>query len=269
MAKPRVIVLTGYGINCEEETQFAFAGAGATAKIEHINDIIDAPEKLNDAEIFVFPGGFSYGDDTGSGKALASKIKNNLLDEFQAFIKRDTLMLGICNGFQVMINLGLVPGLDGRLGRAEASLEHNDSNRYQCRWVDVAVEKKCPSIFTQGINRLHIPVAHAEGRFYAPQTVLDRLERRNLVSLRYARPNGDTADGEFPFNPNGAVHDIAAVCDPTGRLMGMMPHPERNILSTHSEDWTLRREHARRKGLDLPEEGDGMRIFFNAVRYFE
>jgi len=156
MATPSVIVLTGYGINCEEETCFAFSAAGARARILHINDIIESPGTLKEAQIFVFPGGFSYGDDTGSGKALANRIRNNLMDEFRAFVSRDTLMLGICNGFQVMVNLGIVPGLGGPLEEVEVSLEHNTTARYQCRWVHCLVEKTTPSVFTRGIERMFL-----------------------------------------------------------------------------------------------------------------
>ncbi|HNR87069.1 MAG TPA: phosphoribosylformylglycinamidine synthase subunit PurQ [Spirochaetota bacterium] len=267
-AQPRTLVLTGYGINCDNETRYAFERAGARADIVHINDIIETPSMLDGYQIFSFPGGFSYGDDTGSGKALANRIKNNLLDEFLAFVGRDTLVLGICNGFQVMANLGLVPALGGFRGDAEVSLEHNESSRYECRWVDLAVERACPSVFIRGIERLHIPIAHGEGNFYAPEEILAAIETRYLACMRYVLPDGSPANGVFPHNPNGALHDIAAVCDPSGRLMGMMPHPERNILPTHRDDWTLRREHARRDGVTLPEEGEGMAIFRNAVGYF-
>ena len=268
MAKPGAIVLTGYGINCDDETCYAFNMAGAAAQIVHINDIISSPGILKNNEIFVFPGGFSYGDDAGSGKALANKIKNNLIDEFLAFVERDTLMLGICNGFQVMVNLGLVPGLNGMLGDAEVSLEYNKTFRYECRWIDLKIEKDTPSIFTKGIERLHIPVAHGEGNFYAPNDILQKLEKDNLISMIYSMPDGKPANGEFPYNPNGAVNDIAGICDKSGRRMGMMPHPERNILLTHRNDWTTLKEKARREGESLPEEGEGMKIFRNAVGYF-
>lgn len=268
MAAPRVLVLTGYGINCDDETRLAFEMSGARADIVHINDIIDAPSKLDGYQVFAFPGGFSYGDDTGSGKALAGRIMNNLHDEFRAFIGRDTLMLGICNGFQVMANLGIVPGLDGAVGTPMVSLEHNVTSRYICRWVDLEVEKNTPSVFLKGLARLHVPVAHGEGNFYAPADTLERIESGNLVSLRYAKPEGGRAMGEHPFNPNGSLNDIAAVCDPTGRLMGMMPHPERNILFTHREDWTMLKEKYRREGKEIPAEGEGLAIFRNAVRYF-
>ncbi len=269
MAVPKVCVLTGYGINCDDETRFAFEAAGAEARVVHINDIIENRTMLHDFQIFSFPGGFSYGDDTGSGKALANRILNNLRDEFERFLERDTLMLGICNGFQVMVNLGIVPALEKKIGKPQAALMHNQSSRYICRWVDLEVEEKTPSVFLRGIQRLHVPVAHGEGNFYAPEAVLDALEDRKLITLRYAKPDGGRANGEYPFNPNGSMHDIAAICDASGRRMGMMPHPERNIFFTHRDDWTYLREKYAREGKELPEEGEGLAIFKNAVGYYQ
>ncbi len=269
MAKPAVLVLTGYGINCDDETAYAFEYAGAKSKILHINDIIADPALLAEFQIFAFPGGFSYGDDTGSGRALANRIKNNLTDEFRRFLERDTLMLGICNGFQVMANLGIVPALDVMLGEATISLEHNRTSRYECRWVDLKAGSGCPSVFTRGIESLHVPVAHGEGNFYAAPDMLQRIEARHLVALRYIKPDGTPAGGEFPYNPNGSLSDIAAVCDRSGRIMGMMPHPERGIFITQRDDWTRIKETGKREGKTLPETSDGLKIFENAVNYFK
>jgi len=268
MAKPRALILTGYGINCDDETAFAFERAGAESRILHINDLIENPRLLDECQIFVFPGGFSYGDDTGSGKALANRIRNNLSDEIRKFIERDTLVLGICNGFQVMVNLGMVPGLGKSFGEAEVSLEQNRSFRYQCLWVNLKIEQGSPSVFTRGIDLLHIPVAHGEGNFYAPDHVLDAIEREKLVAMRYALPDGTHAGREFPFNPNYSMNDIASVSDSTGRLLGMMPHPERGMFFTQRDDWTLLREKMRRNGETIPEESGGIMIFKNAVKYY-
>ncbi len=268
MVKPKALILTGYGINCDEETAYAFEKAGASSKIIHINDIIDSPHILDDFQIFTFPGGFSYGDDAGSGKALANKIKNNLVDEFKSFIDRDTLMLGICNGFQVMVNLGIVPAIGEMFGEAEVSLEYNRTFRYECRWIDLIIEET-PSVFTKGISKLHIPVAHGEGNFFAPDNILEQIESNKFAVMRYVKPDGDRASGEFPYNPNGSMNDIAAVCDKTGRIMGMMPHPERGIFFTQRDDWTWLKEKARREGGSLPEQGEGFAIFRNAAEYFK
>ena len=269
MAKPATLVITGYGINCEEETAYAFQISGASTKTVHINDIIDNRKMLNDYQIIMIPGGFSYGDDTGSGKALANRIKNNLSDEIKEFTERDTLMLGICNGFQVLVHLGVVPASEGYTGRSQAALEYNKSFRYQCRWIDVAVDRGSPCVFTRGIDRMHIPVAHGEGNFYAPQDILDSINSKKLAVMKYIKPDGSPASGEFPFNPNGSLMDIASVCSPGGRIMGMMPHPERGMFFTQRDDWTMLREEYRRNGKDLPEYSDGIKIFKNAVDYFK
>jgi len=268
MAKPKALILTGYGINCDEETRFSFEMAGADATVIHINDIIENKSLLKSYQIFAFPGGFSYGDDTGSGKALANKIKNNLYDEMMSFLTRDTLMIGICNGFQVMVNLGIVPGLQQPIGTTEVSLEHNASFRFQCRWVDLIINTHSNCVFTRGINRLHIPVAHGEGNFIAPQQVIEQLSHNNQIIMQYTKPDGSLADGKFPYNPNGSMLDIAAICDKTGRIMGMMPHPERHIFFMQRDDWTYLKELAKRENKEIPEYGEGLQIFKNAVQYY-
>ncbi len=269
MAKTKALIVTGYGINCDEETCFSFEKAGADAKIIHINDIIDNKSILKNFQIFAFPGGFSYGDDTGSGKALANKIKNNLLDEILTFIERDTLMLGICNGFQVMVNLGLVPASTAPIGTVEVSLEHNATFRFQCRWIDLKINPNSHCVFTKGIETLHIPVAHGEGNFIAPQHIIDSLITNNQIIMQYIKPDKTLAQGQFPFNPNGSMLDIAAICDKTGRIMGMMPHPERHIYFMQRDNWTYLREEYRRNNKDVPEFGEGLQIFKNAVQYFK
>jgi phosphoribosylformylglycinamidine synthase subunit PurQ / glutaminase len=267
MAKPGVLILTGYGINCDEETKYAFEKAGGNAKIIHINDIIKEPKILNNYQIFAFAGGFSYGDDTGSGNALANRIKNNLNDEFLAFMQKDILILGICNGFQVMVNLGIVPGFS-EFGIANASLEHNVTNRYECRWVNLKANTNSKCVFTKDLTTLRVPVGHGEGSFYAPQDILDKLKTNNQIVFQYANSDGSLAREEFPANPNGAIIDIAAISDKTGRFMGMMPHPDRNFLFTQRDDWTKEKERLLRNGEELPEESQGIQIFRNAVNYF-
>ncbi len=268
MAKPKVLVLTGYGINCDEETAYAFSLAGAKPEIVHVNDLIDGARKLMNYQILSFPGGFSYGDDTGSGNALASRIRNNLWQELLRFTESDKLALGICNGFQVMVNLGLLPALNGKYGVTEVALAHNNSARYECRWVDLGVAAtEC--VFSRGIGGMRVPVAHGEGKFYARPAVLKQLEKKGRVVFRYLAPAGAPAAGVFPHNPNGALNDIAGVCDGSGRLLGMMPHPERNVHFMHRDDWTLLKEGYRRRGEELPQQGEGLAVFKNAVEYFK
>jgi phosphoribosylformylglycinamidine synthase subunit PurQ / glutaminase len=267
MPQPKTLVLTGYGVNCDEETRFTFESAGASAQIMHINDLIEKPGTFDDCQILAFPGGFSYGDDTGSGKAFANRIRNNLHDEFSRFLARDVLVIGICNGFQVLANLGIVPGFSP-FGNADISLERNTTDRYQCRWVNLAINKNSNCVFTRGIDMLHVPVAHGEGNFFAQAETLSKIESNNQDVLHYVYADGSPAKGEFPVNPNGALHDVAGICDTTGRIMGLMPHPERNIFFTQRDDWTKEKERLLREGKDLPSGSEGMKIFANAVEYF-
>ena len=265
--KPKVLVLTGYGINCDEETAFAFQLNGAESEIVHINDLISGAKKLADFQILAFPGGFSYGDDTGSGKALANKIQANLWDDLMKFIDSDKLIIGICNGFQVLASLGLFPTKETGYGKREIALKHNQSNRFQCRWVDLsASSKKC--VFTKGVGNLSLPVAHGEGLFFAQSDTLNALNKNDQVVLRYTK-EGKGAGGEFPFNPNGSLEDIAAVSDPTGRIFGTMPHPERAIFNLNHPDFMLNREKLLREGREVEAYYEpAIRIFKNAVDYF-
>ena len=263
--KPNVLVLTGYGINCDEETKFAFEKAGAKANIVHINDLIRNPEKLKDIQIFAFPGGFSYGDDTGSGYALANKIKNHLWDEIHSFIKKDKLAIGICNGFQVMVNLGILPASEG-YGKREVALMHNNSAKYLVRWVDLEFEGKSP--WVNDIKRISVPIAHGEGKFYAKKSILDEMKDKGMIAAKYVKGNVCKSQN-LEANPNGSLEDIAAITDATGRLIGMMPHPERAIDFMHLPDWTLIKENYQRKEKKLPENGPGLKIFQNGVNYFK
>jgi len=265
--KPKALILTGYGINCDEETAFAFEKAGAESRIVHVNDLIASPGLLGQFQILAFPGGFSYGDDTGSGNALANKVRNKLWADLMKFVKAGKLVIGICNGFQVLANLGLLPAVGGSYGERTIALAHNNSARYECRWVSlVNGSKKC--VFTKGIEVLGIPVAHGEGKFIASQELLKKLSENGQIVFRYAK-QGKPASGEFPFNPNGAMDDIAGICDETGRIFGLMPHPERNIFFTQQHDWALQKELLKRKGKPIPKESAGIKIFRNAVEFAE
>jgi len=265
--KPKVLVLSGYGINCERETQFAFELAGAEAEIVHVNDIINGEKNLKDYQIMAFPGGFSYGDDTGSGNAMANKIRLNLWEDLMQFIKSGKLIIGICNGFQVLVNLGLLPALKGEYGQRKAALAFNNSARYECRWVHLKNQSsKC--VFVKNIDKLYVPVAHGEGKFFVDDSVLEELKRNDQIVFSYTLPNGEAAGGEFPFNPNGALQDIAGICDETGRILGMMPHPERAIFSANFPHFQRLKEKAKRNGTEVSEHYEpAVDIFRNAVEY--
>ena len=265
--KLKVLVLGGYGINCETETTFAFERAGAEAEYVHVNDLIDGYKNLDDYQILAFPGGFSFGDHIGSGKALANRLFNNIGDKVLDFVKRDTLTIGICNGFQVLVALGLLPALEEKYGERQAGLLANDSNRFICRYIHLKnTSKKC--VWTKGIDQLYMPVSHGEGAFYLPEKQLDELKKNDQQVFVYTDENGKVAGGKFPVNPNGAVRDIAGICDPSGRIFGLMPHPERALFFCGRPDFTLQKELLLRSGKEIPEFTENMKVFENAVRYF-
>ncbi len=268
MAKPTTLVLTGYGINCDNETQFAFEKAGGKAERVHINDLIEGLKKLDDYQILAFPGGFSYGDDIAAGRVLANKFIANLREPLKRFLENDKLVIGICNGFQVMVKLGLLTADEATLGAQTLTLTYNDSGRFEDRWVHVKNERP-DCVWLRGIDELPLPVAHGEGKFFAPDTQLDRLEERRQVALRYVLEDGQPAAGAYPANPNGSPRDIAGLCDTTGRVFGLMPHPERFLSFINHPHWTLESDRLRRKQEPVPEDGAGLAIFKNAVSYFK
>ena len=260
------IILTGYGINCDEETKFAFDKSGAKAEIVHVNDLIGGKKKLSDYQILALPGGFSYGDDTGSGYALASKIKNHLWNDLQDFVKGDNLAIGICNGFQVMTNLGILPAIDNKYGEVQVALEHNDTARYIDRWVDLTFNNNSP--WTKDVGSVSFPIAHGEGRFYADKDLLSTINEKKLVEAKYVK--GVACDYQnLVANPNGSVEDIACITDESKRLIGLMPHPERAIDVRQLPNWGLLKEKAKRAGTTLDTVGPGLKIFQNAVAYFK
>ncbi len=265
--KPNVLIFTGYGLNCEQEAQFAFEQSGATAEIVHINDLIDRIKKLSDYQILVVPGGFSYGDDTGSGKAFANRIRNHLWDQFLGFIEDDRhLVIGICNGFQILTNLGALPAINHEYGTRQTALLDNESARFLNRWVDVEFSGTSPWVGS-GMT-MSMPIAHGEGRLVAKPEVLEILHTKNLIAARYVEGEMCAYQNMKP-NPNGSTDDIAGLTDETGRVLGIMPHPERASLFTHSPNWTLKREMLSRAGKPIPQEGEGLQIFRNGVEYFK
>jgi len=267
----RALVLAGYGINCDFESAHSLNLAGAEAKRVHISELtgtarLKPTESLADYQILVFDGGFSWGDDHGAGVLLATRLANHLGDEIRDFLLKGGLVIGICNGFQALVNLGLLPMFDGRWERSVALLP-NQCGNFQDRWVRLLVEEKSPCLFTRGLKSLSLPIRHGEGQFVSDEITLKRLEDQGLVALRYADRRGKRADGSFPDNPNGSVNDIAGICDPAGRVFGLMPHPEGHYRSSQDPDWTLAREKARRRGLELDPlaPGQGLAVFANAV----
>ena len=256
----RALVLAGFGINCETETQTAFERTGADTSRVHLNDLIESPEHLHDHHILAIPGGFSFGDDVASGKILANRLRYRLGDPMRNFVDDGKLVIGICNGFQVLVKMGLLPRFDGGFEQL-VTLTHNDSGRFENRWVRLKVDPATPCIWLQGIDTIELPVRHGEGKFIPRDSaVLDRLRGNDQVALRYACPGGAPADGAFPANPNGSVDDIAGICDPSGRIFGLMPHPEGFLDPTNHPRWT------REPRLD---QGAGLKVFRNAVRFAE
>ncbi len=257
MSKPTVLILRAPGTNCDQETGFAFETAGATARYVHINQLIAAPARLSEAQILCLPGGFSYGDDIAAGRILASQLQSRLSEAIAEFRDAGKLILGICNGFQILIKSGflLPPDEDG----LPATMAWNDSGRFIDTWVNLKTDNR-QCVFLRGIEEMYLPIAHAEGKFVTRnELILNSLQSAGQLALRYCRPSGENGSVPYPHNPNGSTAHVAGVCDSTGRIFGMMPHPERHIDPTHHPRWT-------REGLS--QHGDGLAIFQNAVGYF-
>jgi len=253
MKSCKVLVLRTAGTNCDYETVYAFRKVGAEVELLHIKRIFENKSALHRFHILAIPGGFSYGDDIASGKVLANELRYNLAEHIEKFIADGKLIIGICNGFQVLVKAGFLPML-GQNHRA--TLTFNDSNRFEDRWVYLKVmTDKC--VFIQPNQQIYLPVAHAEGKFVPENDeTLRLLEQNGQIVFKYVKPDGTS--GGYPWNPNGSIADIAGICDPTGRILGMMPHPERHVEPTQHPRWT-------REG--LKPEGDGLQIFRNAVNY--
>jgi len=268
MTKVRALVLTGYGLNCDNETAYAFELAGAKADRVHINSLIDGSASLDDYQILAFGGGFSWGDDHGAGVIQAVRMKSKLGDRIVEFIEKGNLILGICNGFQALVNLGLLPGFECDYRSRSVSLTYNDCGNFRNDWVTLTVNSDSPCVFTRGIDQIDLPVRHGEGKFYAKSETIERLIDDQQVVFQYALPDGRTAERLFPFNPNGSIRDIAGICDPTGRVLGLMPHPEAYNHVTNYPNWTRRKEILKRSGKPIqPEITPGINVFKNAIAY--
>jgi phosphoribosylformylglycinamidine synthase len=288
MSTPNVLILRAPGTNCDQETAFAFETAGATTETLHVNRLLESPAVLDRFQILCIPGGFSFGDDVAAGQILAVEMRHHLAGCLADFKAAGKLILGICNGFQVIIKSGILLDDEPPHG-PPATLTYNDSGKYEDRWVRLGVAgEKC--VFLRGIERMYLPVAHGEGKFIARDlAALARLEAAGQLALRYVplSLNGKRGEGEsksplapysekaaggegiqvggngshlpFPDNPNGSMADVAGVCDSTGRVLGLMPHPERHLDPTHHPRWTRGEAGA---------VGDGLKVFTNAVQYF-
>ena len=236
----RTCVITGFGINADDELQKAFTLADSAVDKIHVSDLIRTPDSILRYHILALPGGFSFGDHLGSGKVLASLIKKNLRGHLEKFTDSGGLIIGICNGFQVLVKMGILPNLAGTW-LPEVTLIHNDSGKFEDRWVNIRFNSKSPCVWTDGLIEMELPVRHGEGKFVtASMDVLDTLRARELIGLTYSsradrRTNGATA---YPDNPNGSTLDIAGICDASGRILGLMPHPEAFILPENHPRWT-------------------------------
>ena len=268
---PRIvksIVLTGNGTNCEREMAHACRLAGSDeVDIVYIHDILSGEKRLDDYHFLILPGGFLDGDDLGAAQAGANRIIHArvkgsgepLRDQFRRFIDGGKLILGVCNGFQLMVKLGILPAVDGEYFRQTVTLTFNDSGRFADRWVWISINEKSPCVFTRGLKKVYLPVRHGEGKFMARSAaILKRLYRQQQVVARYCTQDSDRPAMTYPDNPNGAVDAIAGICNETGRLYGMMPHPDAYTHRTNHPRWT--RE-------ELPEEGMGLAFFKNAVQF--
>jgi len=252
MSKIKTLLLRAPGTNCDFETQVAFEQAGSEVNSALVTELFHREKLLADYQILVSPGGFTYGDDISAGKILANEVKLRLGEDIRKFVEDGKLILGICNGFQVLVKAGILPSQNDDSAQS-LTLTSNDSGKFECRWVYLQVNEASPCVFTRGISTMYLPIAHGEGKLMAEPGVADRL---NAV-LYYADETGDIQAG-YPYNPNGSVRNIAGICDASGRVFALMPHPERFIRWTQHPRWT--RETPR-------NYGDGLQVFLNAVAW--
>lgn len=259
MPKPRALILRTAGTNCDNETFFAFANAGALCQREHINHLIAHKNPFADVQILAIPGGFTYGDDVASGKILAIELLHALGEKLQKFVDHGGLVIGICNGFQVLVKTGLLP--DAQLQPAEkrpATLTFNDSNKFECRWITLQAEKNTVCVFAEPNERIEIPVAHGEGKLVARNSqLLNEWETNGQIVYRYVTRNGEKP--KYPEDPNGSTAHIAGLCDKSGRVFGLMPHPERHLFPYQHPRWTRD---------DNAANGAGAKVFARSVKYF-
>ena len=260
-----VLIITGYGLNCEAESKHAWELAGAAPELIHFNDLLVRPARLHDCAALMFVGGFSYGDHMTSGHVFALRAKHRLGSDLDKFIRQGRLIMGACNGFQIMVKLGLLPGLDNDYFSQKLSIIQNDCGRFQNFWVRLRFEPQSPCVFTRGMDSISLPIRHGEGKvFTLDGNLLKRLEALGCVACRYADPVTGEPTQRFPHNPNGSLNAIAGLCDPSGRIFGLMPHPEAYLYSENHPHWDLQRLNG-----TLPEHGLGLQLFQNAVEHLK
>lgn len=252
MNKVKVLILRAPGTNCDFETKVAFETAGAEVDSALVFELFRREKRLAEYHVLVIPGGFTYGDDISGGRIMANETRLRLGEDVEKFVADGKLILGICNGFQVLVKTGVLPGTAGN-GRQQITLTNNDSGRFECRWVYLKVDQDSPCVFTRGMQGMYIPVAHGEGKLVAAPDVIERLN----VVVHYVDDKGNAGAG-YPYNPNGSFRDIAGICDDSGRVFALMPHPERFIRWTQHPRWT-REKHR--------EDLLGLQIFTNAVTW--
>ena len=277
MPSPKVAVLFGFGINCDHETAAVFDLVGGNAERVHVNHFISGQRTLEEFQILAVPGGFSFGDHLGSGRLMGNRMRFALRDQLHAFVAAGKPIIGICNGFQVLVKTGLLPGPNGPLPDFEqrASLTLNDSGRYEDRWVTLEFDPESPCIWTKGMTRMDCPVRHGEGKFVMPSTAdFDALDADHQLTVRYVDPTTTPGEGitdaplPFPLSPNGSMRNIAGVCDSTGLVFGLMPHPEAVYAKWLHPDHTRNTAPGPQHSDTLGEwEGEGLQMFRNAVEY--
>lgn len=262
-SKIPVLIITGYGLNCEDESRYAWELAGATPRLVHFSDLVERPSLIGEFSALMFIGGFAYGDHMTSGHVFAARARHRLSEELGRFINEGKLMLGACNGFQIMVKLGLLPGLDNDYFTQTVSLLQNDCGSFQNRWVRLRIEPASPCVFTRGLSSIELPIRHGEGKLFTlDREFLQRMEESGCVPCRYADCVTGEATQGFPDNPNGSLNAIAGLCDPTGRIFGLMPHPEAYLYPENHPNWDLQREAG-----TLPRHGAGLAFFRNAVAH--
>ncbi len=251
--KPSILILTGYGLNCEAESRYAWELAGASVTFLHLNDLLAAPARLHDFSALMFIGGFSYGDHMTSGHVFAQRVRHRLREDLSRFIAEEKLIMGVCNGFQIMIKMGLLPGLNGQYFDQTMALMQNDCGSFQDFWIHLRFDPESPCVFTKGLDTMTLPIRHGEGKLFTlDKTLISQIEAQHAVPCCYVDPATGEPSMTFPHNPNGSLRAMASLCDPTGRIFGLMPHPEAFLFPENHPQWDLEKQ-----------------LFENAVAYLQ